>query len=553
MGIKKRLSIGILMISLIIGIIQVPVLAADTNTGNKDNETIIYEFLRGELGLNVAASCGVLANIKEESNFSPTAYNGNDTGGTISYGICQWNNGSGSGNRYGALLEWCEANGYAYNSLEGQLQFMKYELQEGRNYRYFRYTRLRDEIENSAEGAYEASKIWSTYYEGCASIYHEPRAKSAQETYWPKYKGELLKIESQPQNVTVENGERARVEFVASGADISYQWYYKNLGANKFSLTNSFKGNAYYIDMNETRDGRQVYCVLTDKYGNQMQTEVVSLEIKKELNIIKEPESVKVQPGEKATVEVQAVGNRLTYEWYYKDAGESEFKYTSTFQGPTYSVKMTDARDGRQVYCVVTDERGNGIETDTVTLDMMQPLELIKDLEGVKVANGERAKVTVEATGEGLTYEWYYKNAGASKFSRTTSFKGASYYIDMTAKRDGREVYCIITDEYGYSLQTETVKLEMQKPVKITTQPVSVTVKKGEIAKVTVKAEGDGLTYKWYYKNAKASKFSYTTSFKKENYYVEMSKTRSGRQVYCVITDAYGNSVTTETVTLKMK
>ena len=32
--------------------------------------------------------------------------------------------------------------------------------------------------------------------------------------------------------------------------------------------------------MNEDRDGREVYCVVTDKYGNTVMTDVVTLRMK---------------------------------------------------------------------------------------------------------------------------------------------------------------------------------------------------------------------------------------------------------------------------------
>ncbi|WP_289466241.1 hypothetical protein, partial [Klebsiella pneumoniae] len=32
---------------------------------------------------------------------------------------------------------------------------------------------------------------------------------------------------------------------------------------------------------------------------------------------------------------------------------------------------------------------------------------------------GETGKVTVKATGEGLTYQWYYKNPGDTAFSKS--------------------------------------------------------------------------------------------------------------------------------------
>jgi hypothetical protein len=41
-----------------------------------------------------------------------------------------------------------------------------------------------------------------------------------------------------------------------------------------------------------------------------------------------------------------------------------------TFTGNTYSVKMDESRDGRQVYCVVTDAYGKKVSTNIVTLTM---------------------------------------------------------------------------------------------------------------------------------------------------------------------------------------
>lgn len=91
------------------------------------------------------------------------------------------------------------------------------------------------------------------------------------------------------------------------------------------------------------------------------------------------------------------------------------------------------------------------------------------------------------------------------------------------------------------------------KPVKITKQPVSVTVAEAKTAKVTFTASGTGLTYKWYYKNKGDKKFSLTKSFTSNTYKVAMNGDRAGRQLYCVVTDKYGNTAKTNTVTINMK
>ena len=100
-------------------------------------------------------------------------------------------------------------------------------------------------------------------------------------------------------------------------------------------------------------------------------------------------------------------------------------------------------------------------------------------------------------------------------------------------------------------MKTETVRLRMA--ASISKQPVSVTAAKGAKATVKLTALGDGLTYKWYYKDVGSKTFKLTSTFKSSTYSLTMSKTNSGRQVYCVVTDKYGNSVKSNVVTLKMK
>ena len=416
-------------------------------------------------------------------------------------------------------------------------------------------------IENPDCSIDENSGTISNYYDYSTDEYlfngtiygHEG---STAQAYANKYnrKFELiapLSIVKQPASVVVPNGEKASVTVNATGDGLTYKWYYKNKSMTKFVESTSMTSATYSVDkMTSSRNGRQLYCVITDKYGNSVKTDTVTLSIGNALKITAQPESVVVPNGEKASVTVNATGDGLTYKWYYKNKGASKFSYTSTFTGNKYSVTMSDSRDGRQIYCVITDKYGNSVKTDTVTLSIGNALKITAQPESVVVPNGEKASVTVNATGDGLTYKWYYKNKGASKFSYTSTFTGNKYSVTMSDSRDGRQIYCVITDKYGNSVKTDTVTLSIGNALKITAQPESVVVPNGEKASVTVNATGDGLTYKWYYKNKGASKFSYTSTFTGNKYSVTMSDSRDGRQIYCVITDKYGNSVKTDTVTL---
>ena len=129
-----------------------------------------------------------------------------------------------------------------------------------------------------------------------------------------------------------------------------------------------------------------------------------------DLAIITQPQSTEVEEGEIAMVYVEATGEDLTYVWYYKNAGSDEFVKASIHTN-TYHLVMNSARNGREIYCVITDAYGNSVTTETVTLTMITDnvaLSIISQPQSVEVAQGENAKVTVEAVGEDLSYQWYY-------------------------------------------------------------------------------------------------------------------------------------------------
>lgn len=143
----------------------------------EENREEIYNFMKEKMGFNTAAACGVLANIQSESSFRPTA-SMIDTNGLTSYGLCQWN-----GSRFEALKTYCAQNGYDYQTVNGQLYYLKYELQHSEASACAKVKN----VPNTQEGAYQAGYNWARYFERCSSVYFESRAVLARDTYWPMY------------------------------------------------------------------------------------------------------------------------------------------------------------------------------------------------------------------------------------------------------------------------------------------------------------------------------------------------------------------------------
>ena len=142
-------------------------------TAAGDTQASIYQMLR-EKGYSKAACCAIFANMEHESGFRTDALGDNGT----SYGLCQWHEG-----RWDRLNSYCNEHGYDPSSIEGQVAYMDYELQ---NKYPDVYNKLMS-VDDTVEGAKEASKYWTIYYE--IPEYKEQRAVERAESigkYWER-------------------------------------------------------------------------------------------------------------------------------------------------------------------------------------------------------------------------------------------------------------------------------------------------------------------------------------------------------------------------------
>ena len=93
---------------------------------------------------------------------------------------------------------------------------------------------------------------------------------------------------------------------------------------------------------------------------------------------------------------------------------------------------------------------------------------------------------------------------------------------------------------------------EPAAPIVITSQPTDLAVEKIEYGVFTVVAEGNGLTYKWYYSKDAGANWQTTTleGYNTNALTVQAIDSRNGYMYRCVIKDAEGNELTSEAATL---
>ena len=139
------------------------------------NEQKVFAFITTRMNYTAAVACGIMANIYAESRFNPASVS--SAGYT---GICQW-----SKTRFAAIQSWCESRSYDPMSLEGQLNYLKYDL-DSRNTVYHKALKA---MGNTAQDAYDAGYYFCYYYERPSNKADKSDARGirARDVYWPKY------------------------------------------------------------------------------------------------------------------------------------------------------------------------------------------------------------------------------------------------------------------------------------------------------------------------------------------------------------------------------
>ena len=241
---------------------------------------------------------------------------------------------------------------------------------------------------------------------------------------------------------------------------------------------------------------------------------------------------------------------------YYKKNPPHTHTYTAAVTAPTctkqgYTTYACDCGDSYvDDYVDPTGEHSyeNGICKDCS--EVLPGPVIVKQPAPDYAVIGEKATVRVEAQGRDLTYQWYYRDSPDGVLNKSTVTKN-TYTLTVKKTNVNRELYCVITDGNGNQVKTDVVKLlqPLEKELKIVTQPVPDYAVIGEKATVFVEAEGVGLTYQWYYRDSTDGVLSKST-VTKNTYTLTVKKTNVNRELYCVITDAHGNQVTTDTVKL---
>ena len=367
-------------------------------------------------------------------------------------------------------------------------------------------------------------------------------------------KAEPLAIKTQPVNYVGKIGDPAAFTVEATGKGLTYQWKYRTIG--KTAWTNAtMTGNKTATmtgEMTSTRVKLEYCCFVTDAFGDTVQTNVVCMKEDVKFEIVSQPVDYVGNIGDNATFTVEVTGSGLTYLWKMRIKNKSDWS-SCGMSGKTtanLSGEMTSARVKYEYCCFITDSTGRTLQTDVVCMKEDVKFEIVSQPVDYVGNIGDNAAFTVEATGTGLTYLWKYRVKGKTAWANAgmTGKTTAKMTGEMTKARLGYEYCCVIKDASGATLQTDVVCMVEKIPLVITEEPQDAVITGGD-AVFTVAATGNEPTYLWQTKMPGDEDWS-DTACTADTFTVAAADCVNGMEVRCVVTDGYGDSITSAAVTL---
>jgi len=264
-------------------------------------------------------------------------------------------------------------------------------------------------------------------------------------------------IVEQPKDQEAAIGANVSFNVAVNNENVTYQWYYLKAGTTNWSETElpGCKTNTLTVEVKDYREGLQFKCVITNAIGESIESDVATLTVQSgEIVINSQPANVNNavlgQPSSFTVDAVTAGGEDISYQWYVYNVskGAWERSYLEGYNTATLTVSVTRFRVGLQYKCVITSGL-NEVETDVVTLNM-QEIIIVNQTTEFAGNVGDEAVLSVEATGNGLTYQWYFSNDGEVwKLSGLTGCKTDVLTVKMLAYRVGQIYRCKITDVNG--------------------------------------------------------------------------------------------------------
>ena len=163
--------------------------------------------------------------------------------------------------------------------------------------------------------------------------------------------------------------------------------------------------------------------------------------------------------------------------------------------------------------------------------------------------------MTADGGKQPYRYQWQ-RLTGENQWANIPGAEQDTHRIpSVTREQNGLTVRCVVTDQRGGSVTSASATLTILPPTVrlfIAGQPESITASEGQEVTFSISANGGEQPYRFQWQRlTKANQWTNIPGADQDTYRIEsVTSEQNGLTVRCVVTDQFGDSVTSDSATL---
>lgn len=253
-------------------------------------------------------------------------------------------------------------------------------------------------------------------------------------------------------------GETVTLFVEADSNGKSFVWQ----AINDYTLpeNESRRTSTYTFTMTPELDGAYVHCLVSFDRWYYRYSDGVWLELPP-INFTEHPQDVEVIAGDTVTASIAAAGDRLTYQWYWKNVHEDEYTIAPC-TGPNFSAIMNEPGN-YLIRCTATDASGQTKDSLAGYIEVFAPVYITSDIKSMELKLGQTYTYWFLVEGLEVEMQWFEKDAGNSSFTPVPDID--AYKVTMDHSVDGRKIYCVATDRNGNTVTSSVATLTLDSSI----------------------------------------------------------------------------------------
>lgn len=278
---------------------------------------------------------------------------------------------------------------------------------------------------------------------------------------------------------TLEVGEELEISVEAEGDDLVFQWRFNGVPIN------GADADTYAIESIRLNQAG-TYTVTVSNPCNSV-TREFRVSVLEPFEFSEHPADQTVKAGIAVTFRAAAKGAQR-WQWFFEDA---EIPGAT---GSTLTFSVTKGRAG-DYYVQAFDALGAPHDSDSATLTVLTPPQIIAQPQGVTVDAGEPFSLFIETDDDEATIQWKKDSVVLAIETEPELTREEASSVDAGS------YVCIVSNAAG-SVTSNSARVVVRRlaPPVITQQPASLRVAPNAPATFRVRATGGGeLTFQWYW------------------------------------------------------